>query len=177
MTALEPETFDVDLNVTIRTAIKSDIPKLEWHGEYLHFRKMFQRAYEEQIRGRRLILIAEFDQFPIGHIFIQFVSNNAQIADGKERAYLYSFRVMENFRGKGIGTRLLQEAHTLLIKREFSTAVIAVAKGNAAARRLYERQGYRVYAQDPGRWQYTDHQGIVHHVQEPCWLLRKTLIA
>ena len=177
MTALEPETFDVDLNVTIRPAIKSDIPKLEWHGEYVHFRKMFERAYEEQIRERRLILIAEVDQFPIGHIFIQFVSNNAQIADGQERAYLYSFRVMEYFRGKGIGTRILHEAHTLLMKRGFRTAVIAVAKGNTGARRLYEREGYRVYAQDPGRWQYTDHKGIVHHVQEPCWLLRKSLIA
>ena len=177
MTALEPEAIDLTLDVTIRAAIKSDIPKLEWHGQYSHFRKMFQRAYREQLRGRRLILVAEKDDFPIGHIFIQFVGSSGQIADGVERAYLYSFRVMEQFQRRGIGTRLLQEAQTLLRKRGYRTAIIAVAKHNQGARRLYERLGYILFAQDSGRWQYTDHRGVVQQVHEPCWLLKKSLIA
>lgn len=177
MTAPEAKTIDFNLDVTIRPAIKSDIPKLEWHGQYSHFRRMFRRAYYEQMRGRRLILVADKDDFPVGHIFVQFVSSNTQIADGAQRAYLYSFRVMEQFRCQGIGTRLLQEAQKLLHNRGYRTAIIAVAKHNQDARRLYERLGYYIFAQDPGRWQYTDHCGVVQHVSEPCWLLKKSLIA
>ena len=82
---------------------------------------------------------------------------------------------MEMFRGQGIGTRLIQEAEAIIITRNIERVVIAVAKTNPDAKRLYERLGYRIFAEDEGRWHYTDHRGVTHNVHEPCWLLEKFL--
>ena len=161
--------------VTLRPAEKDDLPKLEWYGAYTHYRNLFRRAYRDQLKGRRLMLLADCNDFPIGCLFIQLVSSNRRIADGKGRAYLYSFRVMEMFRGRGIGTALISEAEQMLHDRGYHSATIAVAKTNTDALRLYERLGYQRFGQDPGRWSYTDHRGRLRQVEEPCWVLEKTL--
>jgi ribosomal protein S18 acetylase RimI-like enzyme len=91
------------------------------------------------------------------------------------RGYLYALRVMDHFRGLGIGTRLLIEAERLLIERNNFWATISVAKANARARQLYQRLGYSIYAEDAGRWQYVNHLGEIVQVNEPCWMLEKFL--
>ncbi len=170
MTAADDPTFSLELRVTLRNARRDDLPRLEWYGQYKHFRNLFRRAYREQQTGRRLILLADLNGFPVGYVFIHFKKEAAS-----RRAYLYSFRVMEMFRGQGIGTRLIQEAEAIIIARNIERVVIAVAKTNLDAKRLYERLAYRVFAEDDGRWRYTDHRGITHYVHEPCWLLEKFL--
>ena len=171
----EPGAVSLNLNITLRPARQDDIPKLEWYGQYRHYRNLFQRAFREQQAGRRLILVADCNDFPVGQIAIQFEGNAARIADGRLRGYLYSFRVMDMFRGHGLGTRLITEAERELRGRGFSWATIAVAKDNPGALRLYERLGYVRFADDPGRWNYIDHRGRVRQVDEPCWILEKHL--
>jgi len=175
MTALEQPTLIVPLAITVRIGTRADLPKLEWYGQYAHHRNLFQRAYRDQQLGKRLILVADSNHFPIGHIFILFISHERTFADGKKRAYLYSLRVMDMFRGYGVGTCLIQAAESAMQERGFDWSIIAVAKGNQAARRLYERLGYRVFGEDPGRWSYSDHEGKARQVHEPCWLLHKRL--
>lgn len=175
MTVIEQADMVVSIPVNFRTAVQSDLPKLEWYGQYSHYRNLFRRAFREQQVGKRLMLIADSNDFPIGHVFIQFISAERSTTQVDRRAYLYSLRVMEMFRGYGIGTRLIQEAENAIHDREFEWAAIAVAKDNLGARRLYERVGYRIFAEDAGRWSYTDHEGHTRQVQEPCWLLQKRI--
>lgn len=175
MAAIEQQVFTVELPIHIRLANQHDIPRLEWYGQYAHFRNLFRKAYREQLQGKRLIIVADCNNFPIGHIFIQLKSNNTRIANGVSRLYFYSFRVMEMFQGRGIGTQILTEAENMMIDRGFRYATIAVAKDNVAALRLYERLNYHKFAEDPGRWSYMDHKGNVKSVEEPCWILEKTL--
>jgi hypothetical protein len=52
---------------------------------------------------------------------------------------------------------------------------IAVAKDNPNARRLYERLGYRVFAEDAGCWSFMDPDGQWQRVTEPCYVLEKHL--
>lgn len=168
--------MQVEIAVRFRFAVEADLPKLEWYGIYTHFRAVFARTYQEQIAGRRLMVIADVNDFPVGQIFVQISRGGSpQIADGRRRAYLYSLRVMEMFRNCGIGTRLIDEAEAILRDRRFAYATIAVAKTNIDALRLYERRSYRRIAEDEGRWSYTDHRGEEHFVHEPCWLLEKRL--
>jgi ribosomal protein S18 acetylase RimI-like enzyme len=176
MTTLEFTSIVATIPIRIRLGVRADLPKLEWYGQYTHQRNLFRRAYREQQLGRRLILVADSNNFPIGHLFVQFISTDTDIADGDSRAYLYSLRVMEMFRGYGIGTRLIQEAETIVQDRGFQWCTIGVAKDNTPAQRLYERLGYRVFADDPGRWSYIDHKGHTRHVNEPCWLLQKQIM-
>ena len=170
MTTLERTAITIPINITLRPARQADLPKLEWYGQYAHFRNIFRRTFREQLRGRRLMLIADANNFPIGHIFIHLNTDN-----GDARAYLYSFRVMEMFRGRGIGTRLLQRAEAIAAHRGFRWTTIAVAKDNPQARRLYERLGYPAYADDNGDWSFVDHEGRTQNVHEPCWLMEKQI--
>lgn len=167
--------LSVNFSVTIRKMRQEDLRKLEWYGQFTHFRRLFLRSYQGQQEGNRFLLVADVKDFPIGRMFIQFGQKNSRFSDGMLRAYLYSFQVMEIFQGKGIGTRLIRVAEALLIQRGFRNATIAVVKTNEGALRLYQREGYKIYGEDEGRWAYTDHRGIEQKVHEPCWLLEKRL--
>lgn len=168
-------SFYVQLPITIRAATADDVAKLEWQGEFAHFRGLFQRSYREQVAGNRLMLVATSNDYPIARLFIQFHSKNTLIANGHNRGYLYSFYVMEMFRGHGIGTQLIDRAEHILTDRGFTVATIAVAKDNAKALRLYQRRNYEIFTEDEGKWRYHDHLGKMRHVHEPCWLLAKPL--
>src|SRR5262249_10922376 len=148
MTALDYTTTHISVPVHFRIARLEDLPKLEWYGQYTHYRNLFRRAYWEQQKGARGMLVAGSKNFPIGHIFVQFVTSESDKRHDFRRAYLYSFRVMEMFRGYGIGTRLIQEAERIILERDFYQAMIAVSKENHRARRLYERMGYSIFADD-----------------------------
>lgn len=174
MTAIERRDLLLHLAVTFRPADRSDLPKLEWHGEYTHFRRVYRNTFDEQRAGRRLMLIADVNQYPIGQVFIQ-LENSDSWWQGVKRSYLYSLRVMDVFQRQGIGTALLQEAERILVERGYGVVGIAAARDNPGARRLYERLGYGVVAEDAGRWHYVDHEGRTRHVAEPCWILEKWL--
>jgi len=175
MTALERTTVTISIPVQIRLAEIDDLPKLEWYGQYSHYRNIFRKAYREQLLGKRLMLLADSNNFPIGHVFIQFIDPDLDDPQDYKRAYLYSFRVMEMFRGYGIGTQLLREAENMMLDRDFHIALIAVSKDNRHACRLYEHLGYRIFSDDDGSWSYIDHEGRTRYVHEPCWLLQKEI--
>lgn len=167
--------FDLTLKCSIRAALASDLPKLEWGGQYTHFRDIFRRTFEEQQHRRRLMLVADVGGYPVGQVFLQFSSGDLSFADGRDRAYLYSLRVMEPFQRRGLGTRLIGAAEELLRERGFHWTTIAAARDNAAAQRLYQRLGYRIFTEDPGRWDYVDHEGKLRTVVEPCYVMEKRI--
>lgn len=175
MTDLERAQLNITVPVTFRIATKQDLPKLEWYGQYTHYRNLFQRAFREQLAGRRTMLIADSRNFPIGCVFIQFIKPDLEAGDEDSRGYLYSLRVMEMFRGSGIGTRLISEAEEIIRTRGCRWSMLSVAKENRNARRLYERLGYEIVTDDPGIWSYVDHRGQTRHINEPCWILQKEM--
>lgn len=160
----------------IRLAEETDLPALEWDGEYRHYRAVFRSNFDDMRRGQRLLLVAVTPGPAgrmLGQVFIQLNSADSQYADGRRRGYLYALRVRPAWRGQGIGRGLLAAAEAHLTWRGFTTAVIAVAKTNTRARALYLQQGYRVFAEDPGIWVFTDADGREQRVEEPAWLLEK----
>ena len=168
--------YPLPMEAVIRPATAEDVPKLEWFGQYWRYRAIFRRTYEDHVRGRRLMLVADVSGFPIGQVFIQFNSVERHFADGLKRAYIYSLRVMEPFRGQGLGSRLVGVAEEAILARDYTLATIAVAKDNDGALRLYQRLGYRTFADDPGRWSYSDPAGRRRHVNEPSWIMHKQLV-
>ncbi|MBN2086108.1 MAG: GNAT family N-acetyltransferase [Anaerolineales bacterium] len=161
----------------IRPIEEKDLPGLEWDGVYLHFRRLFRQAYEDMRIGTRHLLMVEHTPTGgmVGQIFIQWSSSDPRFADGTRRGYLYALRIKPAFRCRGLGTRILAAAENELHRRGMDTASIGVEKDNPRARALYERLGYRVIAEDPGRWSYVDHEGNIREVLEPAWLMEKRI--
>jgi ribosomal protein S18 acetylase RimI-like enzyme len=161
--------------VVIRPVRAEDLPALEWDGVYTSYRHVFRETFDDAQRGQRVMLAAVAAGEMVGQVFVQLSSSEQHFADGATRAYLYALRVRPVWRGQGVGARLIAAAEAVLRERGFTRAVIAAAKENAGALRLYERLGYRVFAEDPGQWSFTDAHGKEQSLAEPCWVMEKHL--
>ena len=62
--------------------------------------------------------------------------------------YICGMAVFPEYRGKGIGTRLLQLAEGHALAKGFDTMSLIVFEQNNGAKRLYERFGYREIARE-----------------------------
>jgi GNAT superfamily N-acetyltransferase len=148
---------------------------MEWEGEYRRYRRVYKHAMEEAKLGRRLILIAAIGEQIVGQIFVQLGSIRYDFNQKLPSGYFHAFRVRPEFRNRGIGTRLLLEAEAALKGIGHLRAIITAAKDNPDARRLYERLGYSIFAEDPGDWSYVDDKGILRRVHEPSFVLEKRI--
>jgi ribosomal protein S18 acetylase RimI-like enzyme len=72
---------------------------------------------------------------------------------GSDTARLYSIAVAASERGNGIGEALLLAAERAAAKRGCHRLRLEVRHDNAAARRLYERRGYRHFGSYAGYYQ------------------------
>ncbi len=162
--------------VIIRTLRQSDLPALEWDGEYTHFRNVYTAAYERMVKGNAVLWVAALpSEQIIGQVFIQLICDRAELADGVERAYLYSFRIQPTWRNAGLGSRMLATLEYDLRRRGYKSLTLNVAQVNVDAQRLYLRKGFRIVASDPGIWTYLDHHGDWQRVEEPAYRMLKKL--
>jgi ribosomal protein S18 acetylase RimI-like enzyme len=160
----------------IRPIQRSDLPALEWDGEYKHFRRVYADAFTRSEKGLSLLWAAELPgPGIIGQVFIQLTCDRPELGDGRCRAYLYSFRVKADYRGYGVGTRILDFVEEDLRQRGFEYITLNVAKDNPEAQRLYLRRGYKIIAHEPGVWWYPDERGDWHQVREPAWRMEKRI--
>jgi ribosomal protein S18 acetylase RimI-like enzyme len=170
---LHPEWLS---RIHIRQMKEVDLPDLEWGGEYAHFRRLYNEIYQSSSLGKAVLWVAELQyQGVIGQLFVQLNSSRAELADGNARAYIYGFRIQPAYRGHGLGTRMLLRAEADLVERGFRWVTLNVGRDNPEARRLYERHGYHVVAEEPGRWSYLDDQGRRQEVHEPAWRMSKQI--
>ncbi len=162
--------------VIIRPVVGSDLPAMEWDGEFAHFRRVYAEAYQRMQRGYSVLWVADLPGTGlVGQVFIQLICDRPELADGYERAYLYSFRVRDAFRSQGLGSIIMDVVEDDLRQRGFQYVTLNVARDNPRAQQLYLRRGYRVVAPEPGVWSYQDENGDWHQVEEPAWRMEKIL--
>lgn len=159
--------FDIHVPIVIRPAREEDLGKLEWFGAYAHFRDLYRRTWRDHLAGRRLMMVADLNTFPVGQVWVDVTPHNY--------AYLYALRVMEPLQGFGIGTALIDTAEEIARARGYRIIQLAVERRNVSARRLYERQGFHIFTQRVDHWSYTDHHGNVQWVQEDVYGMEKVL--
>lgn len=162
--------------VCIRQANRDDLVNLEWNGEYTHFRRLYADTYMMVEQGKAIIWIAERDGSGlIGQCFVSLKGSRPELADGSLRAYIYGFRVQQQFRNQGIGTQIMHIIEEDLKTRGFRQVTLNVGQENPDARRFYDRLGYIVIGEDPGRWSYIDDKGKRRDMHEPAWRMIKDL--
>lgn len=162
--------------ITIRPMVKSDLSALEWDGEFTHFRNVFADVYKKVEKGNVKAWVAvTHDSHMLGQVFLQLSSDRLELADGWNRAYLYSLRVRPDWQNLGIGSRLIEMVEDTLRKMNYTRVTLNVARDNQGAIRLYTKLGYKIVAEEPGVWSYPDHEGIWRTVNEPSWRMEKKL--
>jgi len=162
--------------VVIRYTRESDLPALEWDGEYSHMRRIYAETYQRTQQGQALMWLAEHPAAGvIGQVFAQVRTQQKKMPRREKQAYIHSVRVKPDYRNAGIGTRLMHTAEGDLARRGFSQVSLNVAFANPNARRLYERLGYRPVEQVAGQWSYYDHNNVLRRVNEPGWRMMKKL--
>ena len=167
--------FDMS-DVNVRLATKADLPAMEWDGEFKHFRNVYANAYTRMQQGTSIIWIAEIPGFGlIGQVFLQLICDQPELADGWQRAYLYSFRIKPQFRNQRLGSEMVKEIEDFLIFRHYTRLTLAVARDNTNAIRLYRRLGFQIVGEETGVWSYPDEQGVWRSVKEPSWRMEKLL--
>jgi ribosomal protein S18 acetylase RimI-like enzyme len=160
----------------IRLIDEADLPALEWGGEFQHYRRLYRDVYDDMDRGKALMWVAELDGVGvIGQAFVQLSSSRTELADGRDRAYVFALRVKPAYRGIGVGAQILLTIEVDLIDRRYRWVNLNVGRHNQDAQRFYERLGYRVIAPEPGRWSYVDDRGQRRQVHEPAWRMGKQL--
>lgn len=161
--------------VVIRRLEYRDLPALEWNGEYAHFRRLFAGAYQRSLEGKSVLWVAEISEEHLGQLFVELECDRSELADGRQRAYQYSFRIKPAYRGAGLGTRMLYTAEEDLRRKGFNQITLMVAQENLQAQRLYQSLGYRVVACESGCWWYPDQDEVWQQVHEPGWRMEKLL--
>ena len=159
------------LEVVVRTLVERDVRLLEWHGGE-DLRSFYDWQWTQHQSCEREILVADFNNFPIGQVAIQWTgkSTHPSFPD------IQSLRVMEAFRGMGIGSRLVEACEMEATRRGFNQIGIAVGVENPAAQRLYQRLGYQITgASYTDSWSYQNARGETVHVEESIVDLIKTL--
>jgi ribosomal protein S18 acetylase RimI-like enzyme len=173
---LTPTNTCTQEQIKIRLLEKSDLPAMEWEGEFIHFRNVYADLYDRIEKGVAQAWVAIGDNsHMVGQIFLQLRSDRLELADGWNRAYMYSFRVRPDYRNLGLGTRMLLILDDYLIQGNYTRLTLNVARDNADAIRLYHRCGFEIVAEEPGTWSFPDHNGIWQTVNEPSWRMEKVL--
>jgi ribosomal protein S18 acetylase RimI-like enzyme len=173
---LDSKDFKHCGEVSSRKVAKEDLPALEWDGEYTKFRRMYASLYRDAQAGRALMWMIETQTGEmVGQAFVLLRSGETAAADGERRAYVFSFRIKDEYRNQGVGTYLMGFVQEDLRERGYKFVTLNVAKDNLDALRLYKRLGYKVIGSHPGKWSYTDHEGKTHQVNEPAWRMMKRI--
>jgi len=156
-------TFNVPAQrAIVRRVRESDLRDLEWHGG-ADRRAFYEDEWTRHCQGMICVLVADLNQFPIGHAAIHWHGKPTHPAIPD----LQSVRVAPGFRGLGIGSRLMEAGEKMVAAHGFPQVSLSVEVQNQSARRLYERLGYRAVGEPySDEWQYSDACGQVVRVAE-----------
>jgi ribosomal protein S18 acetylase RimI-like enzyme len=151
---------DADAGVVVRPATRADLPRLgrlgallvETHHEldarrFLPTRDRMPADYAaflvSQMHDPHVVLLVADDHDDVIGYAYGVVEGHDYMALRGPAGVLHDLVVERASRGRGVGRRLLDAALAALEARGAPRVVLSTAAGNAPARRLYERAGFR----------------------------------
>ncbi|MCQ4924548.1 GNAT family N-acetyltransferase [Tissierella carlieri] len=97
-----------------------------------------QKQFEKFIQDDEIILLGTCDDIPSGLVFA-----NKDNDEGLERCgAIYSIYLLEEYWGKGLATKLMDEIINILKKEGCKRASLWVFESNIRARTFYEKHGF-----------------------------------
>lgn len=137
----------------IRRAGEHELLEL-WGYERIHTASSNAKFFFENIRrGNTEFWTLDHDGELVGELYVFHDLEDKDFADCKRTAYLCAFRVRTDFRGQGLGTRLICHVIEHIKDLGYQRVSIGVDTTDIANIRLYERLGFTIKvkecAEDP----------------------------
>ena len=106
------------------------------------------RVYVDGFGGREgdNCLVAEADGEVVGAVWTRIMDDYGHIDDETPS---FAISIFKEFRGKGIGTRLMSEMLGILKSQGYERASLSVQKANYAVK-MYEKLGFRTVREEDG---------------------------
>jgi ribosomal protein S18 acetylase RimI-like enzyme len=96
---------------------------------------------------RSFLLIARSGERAVGYSVVRVMESGSALRDAwrvpEVIAEIETMIVSVRFRGRGLGSRLLDEIDAELERRGITEVIVGLMPGNDGAQRLYERRGFR----------------------------------
>lgn len=135
----------------IRTGQIEDFNQLneDWAWGKDQWQREGQKSYIEGIKnGTQMFLVAENDGAVIGELHIFWNAEDKEEANGKDRAYLSAMRLHPDYRGQGIGTKLIQEAFHHIAENGFNEVTIGAYTHEPNIQKWYEKLGFTEFVKE-----------------------------
>lgn len=161
-------------SVQIRLLRETDLPQLEWDGEYARYRRVYREVFRNYSRGISRPFIAETAQNGIiGQVFLTEKGPNAAYSACDPYFFLSSFRIKSDFRDRGLGSLLLRVCEITASDKKIKEIYLNCAKTNARGLHFYQSHGFKILREDAGLWSFINENGKVVTESEPAWTLHK----
>ena len=127
----------------IRQATSNEMLKLWGYPDVDNASPTAKFFYQSISSGNADFWTLDNDGELIGELYaFQTIEEDKDFADGMDTAYLCAFRVRKDYRGQGLGTRLMEAVLADLKSKGFQHATIGVSKNEERNRKLYYRMGF-----------------------------------
>lgn len=128
--------------MTIRSATKEEMLSL-WGYKDVNTASPTAIFFHNNISsGNTIFWTVEEDDELIGELYVFKDLSDKDFADGTSTAYLCAFRVREDYRGQGIGSKLLEHVLDDIKSKGFSKATIGVSPDEERNLKLYKSFGF-----------------------------------
>ena len=146
----------------------------ELHGDFYHRYRGFGLFFEAKVARELASFFSRYDDTRDGFwaVVKKGRMEGAVVIDGQdaagEGAHLRWFIVSDGMRGQGAGSSLIQTAMDFCRHKRYPAVYLWTFEGLAAARHLYEKNGFRCVAERPG-----DQWGVTVNEQRFEWTARE----
>lgn len=142
--------------ITIRQGHIDDFKQLNqpWAWSQAAWHRQAQEDYIKGIEaGTQEFLVVEYEGVVIGELHIYWDKKDKEEANGKDRAYLSALRIHPDYRGQGLGTKLMQAALQRIKENGYSEATIGAYEKEHKLQELYKKWGFDQFVKEA--WEET----------------------
>ncbi len=110
--------------------------------EYNNVEQMITECSQDIQNGVIDIFVLYENDVLIGELHVMYESNDENYAVRGRRAYMFAFRVREDFQNKGYGTYLLKNVLAILKENGYREFTVGVEDDNFRAIHMYQALGF-----------------------------------
>ena len=125
----------------IRPITSSELPILTQLFDYNDSAEMIKQNEQDMNNGTINIFVMFDNDRPIGELHAAYESDDERAVKEK-RAYLFAYRIHEDYQGNGYGKQLLQNVIDTLYKNGYTEFTVGVEDDNGRAKHIYDSFGF-----------------------------------